>query len=179
MLTSSVAVQLTYTLMLSQPHLLAWISDLDWQPLAAVIGMMGIITIIGILFLFHVIKYSRMFLVGRLAGVRLGIFHLIGMWLRGVNSNVVIRGLIAARRADLTDISAEDLEAHYLCGGHVTNVVNAVVAAKQADIPLDFMTACVIDLHDLSGRTAAEVIDKYPLELSDRLNPTSGRTRSA
>ena len=89
------------------------------------------------------------------AGVRLRIFELIGMRLRRVNPNVIVRALISSHKAGLT-VSTSDLEAHYLAGGNVLNVVSALIAADKArNISLDFAQAAAIDL---AGRDVFEAV---------------------
>src|SRR5208337_3805330 len=47
------------------------------------------------------------------------------------------------------------LEAHYLAGGNVPNVVRALIAANRADIPLSYKRAAAIDL---AGRNVLEAV---------------------
>lgn len=79
------------------------------------------------------------------AGVRVGIFSLIGMKLRRVAPDRIIKPMIKATKGGL-DIKIAPLEAHYLAGGNVDRVINALIAAQGANIPLAFQQACAIDL---------------------------------
>ena len=79
------------------------------------------------------------------AGVKVGIFNLIGMRLRRVAPASVVNPLIKATKAGL-DLNINKLEAHYLAGGNVDRVVNALIAAQRAAIPLQFERAAAIDL---------------------------------
>ncbi|HPV02627.1 MAG TPA: flotillin-like protein FloA [Clostridiales bacterium] len=88
------------------------------------------------------------------AGVRVGIFTLVGMRLRRVTPNKIILPLIKARKAGL-DISVNQLEAHYLAGGNVDKVVNALIAANRANMDLPFARAAAIDL---AGRDVLEAV---------------------
>ncbi len=88
------------------------------------------------------------------AGVRIGIFTLIGMRLRRVPPAQIVNSLIKADKAGL-DIAVNQLEAHYLAGGNVDRVVNALVAAERANIPLPFERAAAIDL---AGRDVLEAV---------------------
>lgn len=88
------------------------------------------------------------------AGVRVGIFTLIGMRLRRVNPSKIILPLIKATKAGL-DINVNQLEAHYLAGGNVDRVVNALIAAYRADLDLQFVRAAAIDL---AGRDVFEAV---------------------
>jgi len=88
------------------------------------------------------------------AGVPLRIFDLIGMRLRRVNPNVIVKGLISAHKAGLKVVTSE-LEAHYLAGGNVLNVVSALIAADKARIELNFQRSAAIDL---AGRDVFEAV---------------------
>jgi len=88
------------------------------------------------------------------AGVRVGIFTLVGMRLRRVIPGRIILPLIKARKAGL-DISVNQLEAHYLAGGNVDKVVNALIAAYRANMDLQFVRAAAIDL---AGRDVLEAV---------------------
>jgi len=88
------------------------------------------------------------------AGVKVGIFTLIGMRLRRVIPSRIINPLIKATKAGLA-VSINKLEAHYLAGGNVDKVVNALIAAQRANIPLEFERAAAIDL---AGRDVLEAV---------------------
>ena len=88
------------------------------------------------------------------AGVKIGIFNLIGMRLRRVPPIKIVSPLIKAVKAGL-EVSVNKLEAHYLAGGNVDRVVNALIAAQRAEIPLSFERAAAIDL---AGRNVLEAV---------------------
>jgi uncharacterized protein YqfA (UPF0365 family) len=88
------------------------------------------------------------------AGVRVGIFTLVGMRLRRVIPNRVINPLIKAVKAGL-GLNTNQLESHYLAGGNVDRVVNALIAAHRANIDLSFERAAAIDL---AGRDVLEAV---------------------
>jgi len=88
------------------------------------------------------------------AGVRVGIFTLVGMRLRRVSPAKIILPLIKASKAGL-DINVNQLEAHYLAGGNVDKVVNALIAAHRAEMNLQFVRAAAIDL---AGRDVLEAV---------------------
>lgn len=79
------------------------------------------------------------------AGVKVGIFTLIGMRFRRVKPHLVVVPLIKAIKAGL-NININQLESHLLAGGHVNNVVDALIAAHRADLSLTFERASAIDL---------------------------------
>nr|WP_169823084.1 flotillin-like protein FloA [Anaerobacillus alkalilacustris] len=88
------------------------------------------------------------------AGVRVGIFQLVGMRLRRVIPARVVNPLIKAVKAGL-ELSTNQLEGHYLAGGNVDRVVNALIAAQRANIDLSFERAAAIDL---AGRDVLEAV---------------------
>lgn len=88
------------------------------------------------------------------AGVKVGIFTLIGMRLRRVVPSRVINPLIKAHKAGV-DVSTNQLESHYLAGGNVDRVVNALIAAQRANINLLFERGAAIDL---AGRDVLEAV---------------------
>lgn len=77
--------------------------------------------------------------------VHVSLPHLVGMRLRRVPPDVIVQALVGARKVRL-DVQAEILEAHFLAGGNVLGVINALIAADKATIDLDFERACAIDL---------------------------------
>ncbi|MGC8813465.1 flotillin-like protein FloA [Dictyoglomus sp.] len=89
------------------------------------------------------------------AGVSIRITDLIGMRLRRVPPEVIINSLIKAHKAGLSEVTLDKLEAHYLAGGNVDKVVNALIAAQRAGIPLTFEKAAAIDL---AGRDVLEAV---------------------
>ncbi|MFA6670951.1 MAG: flotillin-like protein FloA, partial [Bacillota bacterium] len=88
------------------------------------------------------------------AGVKIGIFTLVGMRLRRVIPSRIVNPLIKATKAGLS-VGANQLEAHYLAGGNVDRVVNALIAAQRANIPLEFERAAAIDL---AGRDVLQAV---------------------
>jgi uncharacterized protein YqfA (UPF0365 family) len=88
------------------------------------------------------------------AGVKIGIFTLVGMRLRRVIPSRVINPLIKARKAGI-DVGINQLESHYLAGGNVDRVVNALIAAHRANIELSFERCAAIDL---AGRNVLEAV---------------------
>jgi uncharacterized protein YqfA (UPF0365 family) len=88
------------------------------------------------------------------SGAPVGLSTLIGMRFRRVPPAVVVTARISAVKAGL-DISSNDLEAHYLAGGNVTRVVNALISADKANIEMPFKRAAAIDL---AGRDVLEAV---------------------
>ncbi len=88
------------------------------------------------------------------ANVKVGIFNLVGMKLRRVIPRKIIFPLIKATKAGI-NVTANQLEAHYLAGGNVDGVVNALIAAERAGMDLSFEKASAIDL---AGRNVFEAV---------------------
>ncbi len=88
------------------------------------------------------------------ANVKIGLFNLIGMRLRRVIPNRVVQPQIKATKAGLV-VNTNQLEAHFLAGGNVDKVVDALIAAQRAEIALVFEQACAIDL---AGRNVLEAV---------------------
>lgn len=88
------------------------------------------------------------------ANVRVGIFNLVGMKLRRVVPKKIVFPLIKATKAGM-QVTANQLEAHYLAGGDVDSVVNALIAAERAGMDLSFEKASAIDL---AGRDVFEAV---------------------
>jgi uncharacterized protein YqfA (UPF0365 family) len=80
--------------------------------------------------------------------------QLIGMRFRKVPGRVIVESKIMGIKAGL-ELGTEDLEAHYMAGGHVQRVVQALIAADKANIPLNFKRAAAIDL---AGRNVLEAV---------------------
>ncbi len=88
------------------------------------------------------------------AGVKVGLFNLIGMRLRRVPPQKIVLPLIKAIKAGL-EMDTSKLEAHYLAGGNVDKVIDALIAAERAGIELNFSRAAAIDL---AGRDVKEAV---------------------
>ncbi|AEE91252.1 conserved hypothetical protein [Tepidanaerobacter acetatoxydans Re1] len=118
----------------------------------------GLLLIIALIFIALAIVLSfvplGLWISALAAGVKIGIFNLIGMRLRRVPPNNIVNPLIKAIKAGI-DVGVDKLEAHYLAGGNVDRVVNALIAAQRAEIPLTFERAAAIDL---AGRNVLEAV---------------------
>lgn len=83
-----------------------------------------------------------------------GLFSIVFMRIRKVSPQVIVTARITAKKAGI-DISADKLEAHYMAGGHVMRVIEAIIAAHKANIQLSFDRACAIDL---AGRDVLDAV---------------------
>jgi len=131
-----------------------------------------LIVIIAILALI-LMRYMGLWIQAFLSKADISILDLIGMSLRKVNPSVITRSKIMAVQAGLAAITTRDLEAHYLAGGNVPNVVRALIAADRADLELDFKLASGIDL---AGRNVLEAVQTcVNPKVIDAPDPKKGR----
>ena len=123
--------------------------------LANNIGWIVLLGVIGLLIvLFFVFVPVGLWVSSLAANVKISIFNMIGMKLRRVKPAKIVMPLIKARKAGL-NLGVNQLEAHYLAGGNVDNVVNALIASERAGIELEFEKAAAIDL---AGRNVLEAV---------------------
>jgi len=126
------------------------------------------------------VRYFGLWIQCKMTRAGIGFFDLVMMTIRRVNPTVMVRTKIMAVQAGLTrdyEISTKALEAHYLAGGNVPNVIRALIAAQRADIQLDWQTAQAIDL---AGRDLLEAVrtSVYP-KVIDCPDPKRGGTLDA
>ncbi len=117
------------------------------------------IIVLGIIILFLSIFLTlipvRLWISAFAANVHVGIISLIGMKLRRVVPERIVNPFIKATKAGIPNITINKLEAHYLAGGNVDRVIDALIAAQRANIPLEFEKAAAIDL---AGRNVLEAV---------------------
>ena len=94
-----------------------------------------VIAIVAFFVLFTWLIPVQLWIAALAAGVKVGIFNLIAMRLRRVPPPVIVNSMIMAHKAGL-GLSSDRLEAHYLAGGNVVQVVKALIAADKAGIYL-------------------------------------------
>ena len=113
-----------------------------------------IVIVLALVILFFWMVPLRLWFIAILNGVHVSLVQLILMRWRRVPPDMIVNSMITASKAGI-DISRDQLEAHYLAGGHVKPVVNALISADKANITLDFKAATAIDL---AGRNVLEAI---------------------
>ncbi|PKP50359.1 MAG: hypothetical protein CVT94_01795 [Bacteroidetes bacterium HGW-Bacteroidetes-11] len=113
----------------------------------------GIASLFGLWIILYFIPVGLWFS-ALLSGVRISLIQLVFMRWRKVPPSVIVTAMINATKAGLT-ITRDELEAHYLAGGRVKLVVNALISADKANIPLNFKAATAIDL---AGRDVFEAV---------------------
>lgn len=110
--------------------------------------------VLALIAFFLIMKFGLIYVRALSAGCPVGVFNLVGMWLRRVQPEVIVDGRITAFKAGL-EITFDQIETHFLAGGHVMNVVLAMVMASKAKINLSWNEACSIDL---AGRDILDAI---------------------
>jgi len=145
-----------------------------WPILLAIV----LLLVFGFVFVITVLAYGKLWFQAYMSNARVSMLSLIGMSLRQVNARVILQGKIMAMQAGVgsdpqTGITTRRLEAHYLAGGNVPGVINAIIAAHRADIDLDFDRAAAIDL---AGRDVLEAVrtSVYP-KVIDCPDPTKSK----
>ncbi|NLU44400.1 MAG: flotillin-like protein FloA [Acholeplasmataceae bacterium] len=116
-------------------------------------GFVIILAIVAISLFFNFVPIG-LWISAMAAGVDVNILNLVGMRLRRVPASKIVLPLVKANKAGLV-VNANQLEAHYLAGGDVDKVIDALIAAHRAEIPLTFERACAIDL---AGRNVLEAV---------------------
>ena len=120
-----------------------------------VITILLLVAVIIMISLFFYFVPFLLWLSARVSGVNISLIQLFLMRIRKVPPTVIVSGMIEAHKAGLSSITRDELEAHYLAGGHVERVVHALVSAAKANIELDFKMASAIDL---AGRNVYEAV---------------------
>ena len=110
--------------------------------------------VIVFLLLFFTIIPVGLWISAVASGVRIGVFSLIGMKIRRVKPALIVVPMIKATKAGLK-VKNNELEAHYLAGGNVDSVINALIAAERAGMELSFEKASAIDL---AGRNVFDAV---------------------
>ena len=123
--------------------------DAPFLVIALVIGAFVLLSIF-----FHFVPFF-LWISAKVSGVHISLLQLFLMRIRNVPPNIIVPSLIEAHKAGLSNITRDNLEAHYMTGGHVQRVVHALVSASKANIDLSFEKATAIDL---AGRDVFEAV---------------------
>ncbi|MBW7874568.1 MAG: flotillin-like protein FloA [Candidatus Cloacimonetes bacterium] len=97
-----------------------------------------------ILVLFTTFIPIPLWLEARTCGADVGLIDFLFFRFRGINPTTLVKPLIMGTKADL-GVELKRLETHHLAGGDVQRVVDALISASSAKLPLDFNTAAAID----------------------------------
>ena len=145
------------------PPLLLAAALLPLAPLAQIDGTVGMIiagvaVMLAVGFLLVFARYFGLWIQAYMTKAGISLPNLLFMTIRKVNPSIITRSKIMAVQSGLTErypVSTQALEAHYLAGGNVPNVIRALIAASKADIELDWRDAQAIDL---AGRDVLEAV---------------------
>lgn len=105
-----------------------------------------VVAVVAIIILSILGKFVSLWFQAFVSGTRIPLFNIIGMCLRRIPPRMIVNARINLFKAGLKDVTVSDLETHFLAGGHVPNVIEAMIAADKANIPLDWRRATAIDL---------------------------------
>jgi uncharacterized protein YqfA (UPF0365 family) len=134
-----------------QPLLAETVSNLGGF-LFLLVGLLGLIAFI--LFVM-VLRYVSLWFQAFVSGAPISLFNIIGISLRKIPPRIIVNARITSFKAGLKQITVSDLETHYLAGGNVLNVVQAMIVADKANFPLTWRQATAIDL---AGRDLLEAV---------------------
>jgi uncharacterized protein YqfA (UPF0365 family) len=136
--------------------------------------VMGVFLLI---FLVVLMKYANLYVRSVTTNAGIGLFQMFAMSLRKVPPAMIVDAKVMLVQSRIENVSTRDLEAHYLAGGRVQKVVQAMISANRAGIDLDFRTAAGIDL---AGRDVLEAVkSSVTPKVIDCPNPASGKTEVA
>ena len=111
--------------------------------MAMILGIIAVVFVVVCVFLSFV--PLGLWISALSSGVHVSMGALIGMKIRHIKPHRLVQPLIKANKAGL-GLNISQLETHFLAGGNVDRVINALIAAQRADIPLEFERAAAIDL---------------------------------
>ncbi len=113
-----------------------------------------LVVIGAIVTLFFIGSSISLWVQALVSGARVGLLSIIFMRFRKVPPKLIVESKIMAVKAGI-ELSTDDLESHYLAGGHVSRVVQALIAADKANMEIPFNQAAAIDL---AGRDVLEAV---------------------
>ena len=125
---------------------------MDLMPVVVVGG--GLLALVFFIVILSIVPLG-LWVTAKTAGAGVSMLQLVAMRLRKVPPKVIVGARINALKAGLPDIPVDHLEAHFLAGGHVDLVINALISAEKAGIHLPFGRAAAIDL---AGRHVFEAV---------------------
>lgn len=138
--------------------------------------VLGLLLVLALVLAVIIINFFGVWLRAKIADAPVGFAKLIGMRLRRVPVGLIVDSRITAVKAGLP-MDTDLLEAHFLAGGSVPDVILALIAADKAGIALDFNRACAIDLA-IKGTTKT-VLEAVRTSINPKVidcpTPTSGK----
>ncbi|MBN1577607.1 MAG: flotillin-like protein FloA [Chitinispirillaceae bacterium] len=113
-----------------------------------------VLVVAALIVFFFVGSALSLWMQALISGARVGLLNIVFMRFRKVPSKLIVETKIMAVKAGI-EIGSDELESHFLAGGNVLRVVQALIAADKANIPLPFKRAAAIDL---AGRNVLEAV---------------------
>ncbi|MBN8248027.1 MAG: flotillin-like protein FloA [Verrucomicrobia bacterium] len=136
----------------------------------------AVLGVFGLALLFLLASFGAVWLRALASGAAVGLVELFALRLRGIPVGFIVDNRITAVKSGLP-LTIDDLSTHFLAGGHVDMVVQALIAAQRAGIHLDFNRACAIDL--ATKGTGKNVLDAVKTSVNPRVidcpNPAGGK----
>lgn len=126
----------------------------------------GLVALVAFLALVLGINFFSVWIRALFSGARVEFTELIALRLRSVPVGQVVNTRITAVKSGLP-VSIDDLSTHFLAGGSIDMVVQALIAARKAGIHLDFDRACAIDL--ATKGTGKNVIEAVKTSVNPRV----------
>ena len=127
-----------------------------WEIFLYAVGGFALLVVLVLLLI--VAQYGKLWFQAYMSKADVTLLSMVAMGFMRINQRVIVDAKIRAKQAGLNidnDISTRRLQAHYLAGGNVMNVLHALIAAERAGIDLDFDRATAIDL---AGRDVREAV---------------------
>lgn len=141
------------------------------------IGLFLVLGLFLLVFLVIVLRYANLWVRSVTTNAGIGPFDMFAMSLRKVSPATILDAKIMLVQARIEGVTTRDIEAHFLAGGRVQRVVQALISANRAGIELDFRTASGIDL---AGRDVLEAVKaSVTPKVIDCPNPASGKSEIA
>ena len=138
--------------------------------------LIAIFGVLGLALLFLLASFGAVWLRALASGAPVGVVELLALRLRGIPVGFVVDNRITAVKSGLP-LTIDDLSTHFLAGGNIDMIVQALIAAQRAGIHLDFNRACAIDL--ATKGTGKNVLDAVKTSVNPRVidcpNPASGK----
>ena len=124
------------------------------------IGGIVVAALFALLLVALLVNYGAIWFQGYMSGADVSLMSLIGMSFRQVKPRLIVTAKVMGRQAGLNidreqGMSTARLEAHFLAGGNVMNVLTAIIAAHRAGIDLNFDRAAAVDL---AGRDVLDAV---------------------
>src|SRR3984893_1250519 len=118
----------------------------------------AVLAVFGFVLAIILFNFFGIWLRARIANAPVGMGKMVGMRLRRVPVGLIVDNRITAVKAGI-EIPSDPLEAHYLAGGDVNQVILALIAADKDGISLDFNRACASDLATIGpGKPVLEAV---------------------